>query len=256
MSVSSNWFNGGLRDIFVARDTVRFDSTGAAKPAVTLVSSLPVSGVVVDAASNYSFSGSGSISGSGGLTKTNSGTLTIQTVNDYTGPTVIGGGTLEATTIDLAGNPSSLGASGSSPTNLVFFGSTLRYLGAMSSTDRGATLNGSGVTLDVPDSSGTLVMTGPLVGGGGLIKNWPGHLDPQRQQQLRRGHDHQQWHAPTRHGHGQPIRRRLRPGHAQRRQSGHARHPGQRNRRLEPDRTRPMPPAASPWMAVAASPAR
>ena len=100
----------------------------------------------------------GTLAGMGSLTKTNSGTLTVLTLNDYTGRTVIAGGVLEAGTIDLAGTPSALGAAGNNPSNLVVSGGTLRSLAAMAATDRGATLNSSGATLDVPLGKGDPVI--------------------------------------------------------------------------------------------------
>ena len=39
---------------------------------------------------------SGTISGTGGLTKTGTGVLTLSGVSDYSGPTIVGGGTLRA----------------------------------------------------------------------------------------------------------------------------------------------------------------
>jgi fibronectin-binding autotransporter adhesin len=83
--ISTNWLNAGVPDRFVTGDAARFDATGAANPNVSLVGVVAPSSVTVDAATSYTFTGSGLISGTGGLTKTNSGTLTVLTANDYTG---------------------------------------------------------------------------------------------------------------------------------------------------------------------------
>jgi autotransporter-associated beta strand protein len=174
----TNWINQGTLalDYFVSGDNARFDATGAANPNVNLVGNNAPASVTVDAAANYSFSGSGAISGAGGLTKTNSGTLTISTANTYIGPTVLGGGALEASTLAVAGSPCSIGSASADPNNLAFYGGTLRYLGASASTDRPATLNAPGGTLDVATNGTTLTLNGALGGAGALTKAGPGQL--------------------------------------------------------------------------------
>jgi autotransporter-associated beta strand protein len=75
-------------------DNVTFNDSSSVT-SVTLNSTLsPASVTVSSNTSNYSFSGSGSINGSGGLLKTGSSTLTISTANTYTGTTNIAGGTV------------------------------------------------------------------------------------------------------------------------------------------------------------------
>ena len=81
--------------MFAPNDAVRFDNTGASNLTVNLVGDLNAASVVVDSASNYVFSGSGGIVGACSLTKTNSGTLTINNANNtYTGKTTVAGGML------------------------------------------------------------------------------------------------------------------------------------------------------------------
>jgi len=174
--LSANWLSGLASFTFLAGDSVRFDATGAANAVVNLASAvLQPSAVVVDAANDYTFAGAGNISGATGLIKTNSGKLTIQTTNSYTGPTVIGGGTLEIASAANGNSASPLGASSGAPTNLVFYGSTLAFSGADSTTDRGATLNGPGGIFDIV--SGNLTFNGAqLIGAGALVKNGVGTL--------------------------------------------------------------------------------
>ena len=177
VSTSTNWANGANLFNFQAGDKVRFDNTGAANNTVTLsaASLLLPAAVVVDAANTYTLTGNGLISGSTGLTKTNTGTLVVQTTNSYTGPTVVGQGTLEINSIANGNSPSAIGASSSDPTNLVLNDATLRYTGSSAGTDRGATLSGSGGTVEVP--SGTLTFSGSqLVGAGSLKKSGAGTL--------------------------------------------------------------------------------
>ena len=174
--VSANWGNGAATFTFLAGDAVRFDATGAANPVVNLnSSSLQPAGIVVDAANDYTFAGAGSISGSTGLLKTNTGRLIVNTTNSYTGPTEIRGGVLEVAYLANGNSPSAIGASSSDATNLVIVGSTLAYSGADSSTDRGATLNGVADTFDV--LSGNLTFNGgALTGPAALVKTGPGNL--------------------------------------------------------------------------------
>ena len=129
----------------------------------------PSSLVVSNKTKNYIFTGNGSISGSTGLTKTNSGTLTILNTNSYTGPTVIGGGVLELQTnaLLISGAPSAIGAASSSPANLVFYGSTLRYSGSDTNvTDHGMTIVG-GMTVDVTNAAAIFTASGVVTGSGG-----------------------------------------------------------------------------------------
>jgi autotransporter-associated beta strand protein len=133
--------------------------------------------VVVDASADYTFGGSGTIGGSCSLAKSNSGTLTILTTNGYTGATCISGGTLVAASLAGPGLPSSIGASGGDPTNVVFDGGTLRYTGGSGSVSRGVTLNARGGTLAVESDIATLTLGGSgLVGHGALTKTGLGTL--------------------------------------------------------------------------------
>ena len=171
----SNWISGATSFAFQTGDSVRFDGAGAANPTVNLNVSVSPAAVVVSNTTAYTITGSGSISGSAGLIKTNSGTLTVLTTNSYSGPTIIGGGTLVVSSVANAGSPSGIGAAGSNPTNLVFFGTTLNYNGSDSATDRGATLNGTGGIIDVVPGV-TLELDGTLTGPGALIKSDSGTL--------------------------------------------------------------------------------
>jgi autotransporter-associated beta strand protein len=175
--VSANWLKGAALAPFHVFDNVRFDDAGVAAPAVNLVGALSPLSVVVDAAADYAFGGSGSIGGTGGLTKTNSGVLTVLTTNSYTGPTVIAGGVLTVSTLANSGVASGIGAASSDPTNLVFAGGTLRYLGPTASTDHAATFASSGGAIEVADGSSALTLAGlPSTGPGSLTKDGPGLL--------------------------------------------------------------------------------
>ncbi|MDB6026219.1 MAG: autotransporter-associated beta strand repeat protein [Verrucomicrobiales bacterium] len=92
LKITTNWNAGG--DLFYTYDTVDFGDAGSASPAVNLNGTLLPLGVSVSGSQNYTFSGTGKISGKSGLTVNTSSQLTILTTNDYVGGTIINSGTL------------------------------------------------------------------------------------------------------------------------------------------------------------------
>lgn len=174
----TNWLNvgTGLLDFFVAGDNALFDNRGAANPNVNLIGNNAPGSLTVGASANYLLGGNGVISGTTGLTKTNTGTLTITNLNSYSGVTLFGGGVVEAATLANGGNPSSIGAASSDAANLVFDGGALRYTGASVGIDRGATFNSGGGIIDVADADATLTGGGALGGAGGFTKSGAGTL--------------------------------------------------------------------------------
>ncbi|HXS68621.1 MAG TPA: autotransporter-associated beta strand repeat-containing protein, partial [Candidatus Polarisedimenticolia bacterium] len=164
---SSNWVNGVNPFSFLAGDTVTFDDSGAPNTNVNLtITALPVA-VTFNGSQPYTLAGPGGIDGATGLTKNGNGSLTLLTTNGYTGPTVVGGGTLEVQDIGIASTPSAIGAANSDPTNLVLSGATFKYSGGSASTDHGITLNGSGAVIDVTNGT-TLTVNGTITGAGAL----------------------------------------------------------------------------------------
>ncbi len=173
---TNDWVNGANYFQFLPGDRVAFNDSGAPNTNITLQAALgPAAVVVSNATQNFTFAGSGSISGATGLTKTNSGTLTLLTTNSYTGPTILGGGTLSIASVANSGVSSPIGAAGNDPTNLVFFGSTLKYTGASAATDHGATLNATGGIFDVIGGA-TLTLNGVITGPGALTLTDAGTL--------------------------------------------------------------------------------
>ncbi|HTY88268.1 MAG TPA: autotransporter-associated beta strand repeat-containing protein [Candidatus Acidoferrum sp.] len=174
-TISTNWLNAGSLDYFISGDNVRFNATGAANPNVNVVGSVLPASILVDAATDYAFTGGGIIDGSATLTKTNSGILTIGTANTYSGATTIGGGMLQVSNVANGNLPSPLGAASSDPANLVINGGTLKYFGANGSMDRGVTLGSASSTIAVT-TNGNLTISGTLTGSGGLTKADNGRL--------------------------------------------------------------------------------
>ncbi|WP_181181039.1 autotransporter-associated beta strand repeat-containing protein [Mesorhizobium sp. B2-4-3] len=108
--------------------------------------------LTINSLGNYTYAGA--ISGTGGLIKNGANSQALSGCNSsYSGSTVINAGTLQVTCLTNGGVNSSIGASSSSPANLVIGnGATLQYVGAATTTDRQFTLGAGGATLD---SSGT-----------------------------------------------------------------------------------------------------
>ncbi len=60
---ATNWLNGTALDYFVPGDNATFDATGAANPLVTINGSVSPATVTVNATTDYTFTGTGSIDG-------------------------------------------------------------------------------------------------------------------------------------------------------------------------------------------------
>jgi len=171
---SPNWSLWNFPAMFATGDTVIFNAEGQNNPIVTLKGSLSVGSILVDASDNdYSFTGTGSIIGTSGLTKTGAGSLSIATTNSYTGKTIVNAGTLVINTLANKDVPSSIG---SANTPIELNQSRLKYPGTtQQTTDRGFVINGTD-TLDVSSSTGSLVSTGVISGYGKLVKTGLGNL--------------------------------------------------------------------------------
>jgi len=167
-TATSNWVNNATSYAFQTGDGVLFNDSAFPNTNVDVAVALLPTSVTVSNAYQYFLTGNGSINGATGLTKTNSGTLSISATNGYTGPTIVGGGTLELFNVANGGSASAIGAALNASTNLVFNGgTTLKYSGVSAATDRGATLNGAGVTVDVAPGA-NLTENGVLTGSAAL----------------------------------------------------------------------------------------
>jgi len=163
-----NWAIDGLASPtnFIAGDQVIFDDTGA-EPSVTLAGVLAPGSIRVDnTAVNYTFGGSGSIGGSGLLTKAGPGRLSLLAAHASTAGIAVTGGTLEvgdATTAGSVSGPVSVAA-----------GSTLRVRrgsvsGPVSVAGGFAEVAGGSLTGGATVTTGTLAIGGSGSGLAGAV---------------------------------------------------------------------------------------
>ena len=172
----TNWVVGSSLGYFLQGDYVMFDDTGIANPIVNIPVTVNPGSVTVDATGDYTFTGAGSIGGNSGILKTNSGKLTIETMNTYLGATTISGGTISITNLPDGGASGPIGASGAASANLVLDGGTLEYDGLTASTDRGATVGDNSGGIDITNDTENLTVSGIITGTGLLSKLGAGTL--------------------------------------------------------------------------------
>jgi rhamnogalacturonan endolyase len=172
---TTNWLDNttAAPDYFVPGDSVLFNNQGAIYPVVNIVGSVAPATVIVDTTSNYTFKGTGTIAGTGGLLVSNA-TLTVLTTNLYSGPTIIAGGVLATPIIANSASPSGIGAASSSPGNLILNNGTLNYFGPTAATDHQITLTNAGGAIGVSNGA-TLTLNG-VVYGSRLVVTGPGAL--------------------------------------------------------------------------------
>ena len=118
------------------------------------------------------------LAGTGILTKSTAGTVTLSGTNTYTGATRINAGVLSIGTISNGGTASNLGAASTTAANLTLGGGTLQYTGATASTNRNFVLTtGTTSTIDVTTAATNLTISGASTATtGGLTKMGAGTL--------------------------------------------------------------------------------
>ena len=90
-----NWLKNGSLVAFNSGDNVTFDDTGSNTPAISLSGPIAAGTVYVLASQDYTFGGSGFLSGGTSLFKTGNGTLFLNTANTATGGAVINDGIVQ-----------------------------------------------------------------------------------------------------------------------------------------------------------------
>lgn len=103
---TTNWLNGisGNYDMFSNGANVRFDDSASNTIVDLQVTAMPGTISLENNNSNYTFSGIGSIGGIVGLSKQNSGTVTMNLSNSYSGGSLVSGGKIRV------GNDNALGS--------------------------------------------------------------------------------------------------------------------------------------------------
>jgi autotransporter-associated beta strand protein len=174
-----NWRTNGVDTVFqqytngsvIAGDGVLFDDTltndfvNPQPTNINVTSTFYVFPVTVDSTLPYSFSGAGQITGPTSLVKSNTGSLTLDTSNSFSGGVLIYGGSV------LITNDSALGTTGGT---LTLGGGALQINGGLTNNVRGVTVTANssiGVGANV-----TARLGGVITGGGGLTKADAGTL--------------------------------------------------------------------------------
>ena len=179
IGVTTNWSNlgTGLPTSYTEGSIVLFDDSAPGTTTVNLVTTVnPGSVTITNSSLAYTLVGTGKIGGSGGLAKQGTAALSILNTggNNYTGPTVISGGTLSVTNLANGGSPSAIGASGNGAANLVFNGGTLSYSGPAVAINRGYSIQSGGGTIDAENNISLSGLT--TATSGGFTKTGPGKL--------------------------------------------------------------------------------
>ena len=155
-TTTANWTVDAITGPYQNGDVTVFDATaaGASPVAVTLNSAVTPFSVAVAGAKDYIFSGTGSIGGTTGLSKSGASTLTLTTNNTFTGLITISEGTLKV------GHANAFGAIGAGSSTVIAAGAVLD-LNGFSIPAETLTLNGSGIASGgvLINSSATAVST-------------------------------------------------------------------------------------------------
>lgn len=174
VNASLNWLNGASADAFFDLDLVTFNDAGSNTPDINLTTAVqPGSVTVANSTKDYTFLGSGSLAGAMNLTKSGAGTLTLSTVNTYSGSTSVGGGKLV-----LSGGDNRLPPA----TALRFTGSCTVDLGGNSQTVGSLTLTNAAATASQA-SNGVIAVNGAVTIGG-TVANISNSLDLRKSEGL------------------------------------------------------------------------
>ncbi len=172
-----NFSIGGESTPFVTGDDVLFtDASGNRN--ITVDEALQPAGMTFDFnEGTYILQGTGSIGGSGGLTKSGKGELKMNLeANSFTGPLVLNDGTLTVETLADGGKESAIGAAPAAEGNLQLNGGTLKLMAVNMATDRMVTL-GDTTEINVVKGNAAISLTGKVTGSGMMVKKGAGQLN-------------------------------------------------------------------------------
>lgn len=161
---------------FVPGDEVIFNADGQNRNIT--INDMVVPGSVTFTGGQYTFSGEGGISGQGGVTINSGASVTFNLKNsDYTGPTIVNGGTLTVPNFYDGGQKSAIGAASAALGNLQLGGGgTLVLSRDNMGTDR-AILVTDTATIRISQSNSALSLKRQVQGSGYLVKDGPGQLN-------------------------------------------------------------------------------
>ncbi|HWY29128.1 MAG TPA: hypothetical protein VNX46_00150, partial [Candidatus Acidoferrum sp.] len=109
--ISANWLNlsNNQQSVFNSGDQVLFDDTAGVPTSVSIGGAVSPGSVTVNSsANNFTFNGSGQISGFGSLIKQGSSILSLNVSGGFTGSVVIGGGTVQTAAGGALGSVASI----------------------------------------------------------------------------------------------------------------------------------------------------
>lgn len=172
---STNFLLGTQSTEFVAGDEVEFTDEATATT-VTIDELMPTGKVTINNdTKDFTFTGEGGLSGTGSLVKEGKGKLTLATTkSDYTGATIINGGSVVVKELADGGLPSSIGAASSAAENLQIGKGTLIIDNSNTATNRAITLTD---TATIQVNSGATSLKGQIKGSGMLVKSGSGQLN-------------------------------------------------------------------------------
>jgi fibronectin-binding autotransporter adhesin len=170
---AKNWVlnsNAASGTDYIAGDSVLFNDTATGTTVdVSVADVSPAALTFNNSTKNYTITGTKSIAGTTGLTKSGSGKLTIENTNSFTGPVTINGGTVSVASVSDSGVASPLGAG----STIALAGGTLEFTGPDGGTNRSITLNSGGGTVRTTTA---LTLTGNVTGLDPLTKAGNGSL--------------------------------------------------------------------------------
>ena len=173
-TTDKNWLNNSTLDSYALNDSIVLNDQGAAKSNIVLYGNLAVNDVTVSGKTNYTLAGNGFLSGTSGLTKQGSGTLTLLTNNTFTGKIKLESGVIEVKSNVTANEPSPLGFASELPANFSMSNSQLRFSAPIAmGMERGITITG----LDTIYSLNTVAFSGLITGSGKMIKTGAGKIN-------------------------------------------------------------------------------
>jgi autotransporter-associated beta strand protein len=170
---NNNWSNGSVATgiatavNYMNGDNVTFNDTNNGHYHVTLNTTVTPGNITVNnTLGNYVISGTGGIAGSGALTKSGNATLTLSTLNTYTGGTTISAGTLSFAN-------GALGSGG-----ITFSGSSTLQWNGTNTQDISSQIQpiASGVTATFDTQANNVTLASALSGMGGIVKVGTGAL--------------------------------------------------------------------------------